>query len=82
MLKVLFNIIPVPTLLGFVMSLMATAIGFTFSISIDGVFLTMVTLSWLLLFMSEYRLSFMNHLLIIIYTLLGHLPVFIFMLFF
>jgi hypothetical protein len=71
--------IPVPTWVGFILSLMAAAIGWVFSLSTMTVtlgFVLFVVLAWGWFRMSEYgpNVPFSDHLILVGYALLGHIP--------
>lgn len=73
-LQKIVRAVPVPTLIGFIFSLVAIFVGWVLSVNVTVVFLFIVLLAWILLFLSEYKLPFWNHALLVSCVLLGHLP--------
>lgn len=70
----LIRTIPVPTLVGFVISLIAVLIGWLFSMDATTVFLRLMFITWLFLCFGEYKPPAPNYVLILVYALLGHVP--------
>jgi len=70
----LIRSIAAPTLIGFVISLVAVLIGWIFSANVTTVFLTEVFITWLFLCFGEYKLPTGNHIVLLILMLLGHAP--------
>ena len=74
MLQKIALLVPAPTWIGFALSLVAVLVGWLFSINATTVFLFFVFIAWVLLYSSEYKLPLSNHLIIVFYVLMGHLP--------
>lgn len=70
----LIRAIPAPMLIGLIVSLIAVFIGWLFSVSATVVFATLVFFAWLFLCFGEYKLPASNHVMILLYVLLGHAP--------
>lgn len=71
------GVTPLPTQVGFLVSIVSASLGFILTINIDIVFLIIATIVLLLFFyyFSFYKMSSYGRFLIIVYTLCGHIPI-------